>query len=574
MKKAFSIVAPVLFAFGLFLIKQTSADTTLPGSTAGMEPDITLCATAAGTVMPGPDGKFIPALPGVGNLSYAVTTAKDSAQVYFNQGLSFYYGYHFTEALASFKEASRFDPACGMAYWGQALAMGPFYNTYVYKMRQEIPETIAMMEKNSSNATAKEKDLMQAMQRRYSNDFTNADRQQLNRSYAEALAALTKKYPQDDNIQALYVDAVMLEHKWDFWDHEGKPKPWTPELLGICESALKNAQHPAMLHYYIHLTEASRRADRALFAADLLKDGLPGIGHMVHMATHMYQRNGLYERGVTVNEEANAVNNNVDTRAPVLKLGKDKSIHYFAVQSYCALSAGMYAKGVPIYERARRRQLDMAPVFEKDTYAQFVHMIPVMARVRLGKWNEVLQAPAPAAQWSYAVVLDNFAKGMAHIRSKDLRQARQCLDRLSKAMADSILMVRLMPFNSPIQSCKTAEGILKGELLYAEGNSTAALEAFQQAIDAEDHLVYREPQDWLIPARQYLGYCLLRMNKPAEAEKIYQQDLELNPGNGWSLLGMHQALNAQKKPREAALYKEKYTQAFKASDVKPQASVF
>jgi len=568
------MAGPLLIVFVVLLIKQAFIHTRVPDSAAPPEPDITMCATTAGVVMAGPDGKFIPALPGVGHLRYTVSTSNDSAQFYFNQGLSFYYGYHFTEALASFKEANRFDPSCAMAYWGQALSTGPYYNVYFYKMRKEIPETIALMQKNSTTATAKEQELIQAMTRRYSDDFTNADRTRLNRNYAEALDALTKKYPQDDNIHALYVDAVMLEHKWDFWDHEGHPRPWTPELLTICETVLKRTPHPAMLHYYIHLIEASRRADRALFAAGMLKDQLPGIGHMVHMATHMYQRNGLYEQGVTVNEQANAVNNNVDTRAPMLKLGKDKSIHFFAVQSYCAMSAGMYGQGVPLYQRVRQRQVDMAPDFEKDTYAQFVYMIPVIARVRLGKWDEVLQAPAPNARWSYAVVLDNFAKGLAHIRSKDLVRVRQCLDNITAAMADSMLTVRLMPFNSPLQSCKIAAGILEGELRYAEGNPAAAEAAFQQAVDAEDHLVYREPQDWMIPARQYLGHCLLKMNKPADAERTYLQDLALNPGNGWSLLGMHQALTAQKKPREAALYKEKYMQAFKSSDVKPDASVF
>jgi len=572
-RKIFSIVGPLLVAFVVLYIRQTSTSTALSPA-IGVEPDITMCAAAEGTVAARADGKFIPALPGVGQLRYDVSTSSDSAQYYFNQGLSFYYGYHFTEALASFKEASRFDPACAMAYWGQALSMGPFYNTYVYKMKREVPEAIALMQKNGVAARPKEKELIEAMTRRYSNDFTNADRARLNRSYAEALAALTKKYPQDDNIQALYVDAVMLEHKWDFWDHDGNPRPWTPELLTVCEAVLKRTQHPAILHYYIHLTEASRRADRALFAADILKDQLSGIPHMVHMSTHMYQRNGLYEKGVTVNEQANAVANDVDTRAPVLNLGKDKSIHYFAVQSYCAMSAGMYSKGEPLYQRARQRLVDMQTPFEKETYTQLVYMIPVIARVRLGQWEDVLQAPAPDERWSYAVVLDNFAKGLAHIRRKDLTQAHKCLDRMTAAMKDSILAVRIMPFNSPLQSCEVASGILKGELSYAEGNMAAAREAFRQAIDAEDHLVYREPPDWMIPARQYLGHRLLGMNDPAEAEKVYRQDLALNPANGWSLLGMHQALTAQKKPREAALYKEKYIQAFKSSDIKPEASVF
>src|SRR4030095_9189383 len=55
------------------------------------------------------NGKYIPLLTGWGHHSYILTTNSDSAQIYFNQGLNFYYGYHFREALASFKESARFD---------------------------------------------------------------------------------------------------------------------------------------------------------------------------------------------------------------------------------------------------------------------------------------------------------------------------------------------------------------------------------------------------------------------------------------------------------------------------------
>ena len=48
------------------------------------------------------NGKFVPLLRGWGGHSYTISTTSDSTQIYFNQGLSFYYGYHFREALASF----------------------------------------------------------------------------------------------------------------------------------------------------------------------------------------------------------------------------------------------------------------------------------------------------------------------------------------------------------------------------------------------------------------------------------------------------------------------------------------
>ncbi|HEY5825431.1 MAG TPA: hypothetical protein VIT44_13745 [Cyclobacteriaceae bacterium] len=565
-------IAGPLFIISLFFgqIDFISA----PSRTSTYSPDITLCSSSLNTIVPGKDGKYIPLLPGWGDLNYKISTKKDSAQFYFNQGLSFYYGYHFTESLASFKEASRMDPSSSMSYWGQALSMGPFYNTYVYKMKKEVPVAINAMIQNSSIATEKEKDMMSALQKRYSNDLTNADRKQLDRNYATALALLIKKYPKDTDIKALYIDAVMMEHKWDFWSHDGTPRPWTSELIGLCEEVLMTSQHPAIHHYYIHLTEASRKPARALASADALKDKLPGIPHMVHMSSHMYQRNGLYAKGVKVNDDASSMNNQLDDRAPGLNIGKDKSIHYYAVQSYCAMTAGMYAEGIRIYDRARNRQVALSPTFEQETYAQFVYMMPVMARVRLGKWEEVIQSPKPTETWKYALVLDRFAKGLALIHNKDIKAAKESLRELNEAMKDSLLAVRLMPFNSPLQSCRIASGILNGEILFEEGKFEESINAFKSAIDEEDKMVYREPQDWLIPARQYLGAYLLKMNKPKEAEEVYKEDLVMNPGNGWSLLGMHQTLEAQKKPKEAAGYKSKYIKAFEVADVKPEASVF
>lgn len=536
--------------------------------------DIAMCASPAGTLVTNDDGKYIAALKGWGDLNYKISAANDSAQFYFNQGLGFYYGYHFTESLASFKEASKFDPSSPMTYWGQALAMGPFYNTYSYKMKKEVPEVVAEMIRHSSNSSPKEKDLVAALQKRYSNDMTNADRKELDRNYALALAALMKKYPDDNDIKALYVDAIMLEHKWDFYGHDGSYRSWTKELVSICEQVLKKEEHPAILHYYIHVTEASTRPDQALKAADALKDKIPGIGHMVHMASHMYQRNGLYVEGVKINDEANAVNNVLDDKAPNLKLGKDRSPHFFAVQSFCAMSAGMYKEGVHIYDRARERQLALTTDMRSETYSQFVYMMPVMARVRLGKWDEILKALPVDATWSYAFVLDQFARGVAYIRTNDVKAAEHCLGKIKAAMQDSVLAIRLMPFNSPLQSCRIAESILTGEILFKKGQTKKSFEAFQSAIDEEEKMVYREPHDWLIPARQFLGAYLLKNNQPKEAEKVYQHDLVKNPNNGWSLVGMYQSLKAQNKLEDANVYKEKYEKAFENADVNIISSVF
>jgi hypothetical protein len=90
----------------------------------------------------------------------------------------------------------------------------------------------------------------------------------------------------------------------------------------------------------------------------------------------------------------------------------------------------------------------------------------------------------------------------------------------------------------------------------------------------EDSLIYVEPKDWLIPARQFLGAYLLQLNRPAEAEKIYREDLQWNPGNGWSLLGLYQSLKAQGKQKDTAIYISEYMQSFSAADEIPPGSVY
>lgn len=66
----------------------------------------------------------IPLLDGWGDYRMPVTVTNDSAQIYFEQGINMWYGFHIIESLASFEKATRFDNSFAMAYWGKALAYG------------------------------------------------------------------------------------------------------------------------------------------------------------------------------------------------------------------------------------------------------------------------------------------------------------------------------------------------------------------------------------------------------------------------------------------------------------------
>jgi len=216
-------------------------------------------------------------------------------------------------------------------------------------------------------------------------------------------------FPNDPDIKILYVDAMMLIHAWDMWNYDGTPKKWTPEMIRLCEEVLKeNPKHPAALHYYIHLTEASRHPEVALESANTLKDLMPGVAHMIHMSSHEYERNGSYVLGVEVNDRADDDMILYESLVKTVHLRQHAS-HYFAVQAYCGLSGAMYGKGLSDAIRCRR---SVSPVFD-DTYSQYLYMMPSFTLVRLGKWEEILKNDSiPDSRLSYAGLIDDFARGM------------------------------------------------------------------------------------------------------------------------------------------------------------------
>ncbi|TDE15392.1 tetratricopeptide repeat protein [Dyadobacter psychrotolerans] len=546
---------------------------TFPNNSDKRAESIAVCGASFGPeIRSDENGKFVTPLPGWGDYGYEITTAHDSAQFYFNQGLNMYYSYHMKEATASFREASRFDPGSPMTFWGQALSMGPYYNAaHTYVKPEGINDVLQTMNRNMENASEKEKYLIKAMNIRYDASRGGSSVKTSDAAYAEELKGLIDKYPDDQDIKTLYVDAVMLMHAWDFWNQNGTAKQWTPQVVELCEIVMKqNPNHPAALHYHIHLTEASRHPEVALANADALKNLLPGVAHMVHMASHEYQRNGLYAKGVEVNDLADDNLMKYDKMAKNLSLVKH-SPHYFAVQSYCSMSGGMYKTGM---ENALRCRKSVSPNPENN-YDQYLFMIPSLTLVRLGKWQQILSdSIKPDSRWTYAGLLDHFAKGMALVNTGKADSAAWHLSQLREKAKDPVLEKRRIPFNSPVQIAAVAEGILNSAILFSDKKYDKAIESLNNAILTEDKLIYTEPNDWPIPARQFLGAYYLKMNKAGLAEKTYRQDLEMNPANGWSMLGLYQSLRAQKKTKELAKVQAGYTKAFSASDVTPSGSVF
>ena len=119
-----------------------------------------------------------------------------------------------------------------------------------------------------------------------------------------------------------------------------------------------------------------------------------------------------------------------------------------------------------------------------------------------------------------------------------------------------------------------AERLVEGEILYREGAKDAGIAALYEAAVLEDGLRYDEPPDWIQPIRHALGATLMQEGRFSEAAKVYREDLERLPGNGWSLFGLARALRLAGEHEEAELVEARFDEAWAGADIALRSSCF
>jgi tetratricopeptide (TPR) repeat protein len=579
MRKKIAFVSSALFiAILLFAFRRTTTTPLAEKQPAAKKKSIISCSPDWDQLKEVLAELDIPPVPGAGKHQWKISTLNDSAQFYFNQGINMYYSFHIIEAMASFKKAAKFDPGCAMLHWAQALAYGPNINDLGYAASPEALAATQEAKKWSSTASPVEAALINAMNVRYTADSADINRASLNELYTQQMKVLYGKFPTHPDVQALYADAMMLQHPWDLWNIDGTPKQWTPAIRAVLEKLLaKTPNHPGANHYYIHVMEASPFAVKALPSADRLGKLTPGLSHTVHMPSHIYLRTGNYSKGVTVNEDAvKSFNKMVPLYEPVTGNAFLYVIHNLHMQTNNAMMAGGSGQSV----RSARETANSIPAEYLLTpgalgsYLQYVHMTPVLADVRFGNWTSLLQHPEPPKEQVYSNLLYHFGRGMALSNQARIAEAKHELEEVRRWMKDSSLYLPFTPFSPAIDGARVAEGLLAGTIALKEKQYNDAILHLVRAVDVESKMVYNEPRDWMLNARHYLGNAYIKAGRFNDAKTVLESDLQYNNENGWALFGLWQALTAEKKTAEAAKMLVRFRKAFGKSDIKLYGPVF
>lgn len=514
----------------------------------------------------------VPLLQGLGPHRRAVKGCSPSARQYFDQGLALLYAFNHDEALRSFREAGRLSPSCAMAHWGVAAANGPHINFPIVPepRAKEAWEALQLAEAHAAQASEVEQALIAAQRKRYA-DPPPADRAPLDRAYAEAMREVAKQYPNDADVQALFAEAMMDLRPWDLWTADGKPQEGTPEIVATLERALaKSPKHLLANHLLIHAIEASPEPQKADGAAERLRALAPGLGHLVHMPTHIDVRLGRWEKAIASNAKAIAADTAYRAKSGKQGFYNLYMAHNRHLLTFAAMMSGQSKLALgTIAEMVKQIPDDWLK--ENAGFADGFVGMPVEVLIRFGRWDELLAVPEPPEHLPVSRSLRLYGRGVALASTGKAAEAR-AEEKAFLAQKAKVPAEATFGNNGAADLLGVAEKLLAGEIAYREGKHDLAVAELTEAVAREDKLRYDEPPDWIQPVRHALGAVLLELGRAADAESVYRVDLKRAPGNVWALHGLAESHRLQKKDAEAKATDAQLRVAMKNADVKLTSS--
>lgn len=504
---------------------------------------------------------------GLGPYHRHISTRSKQVEAFFNQGLEFMYGFNHSEAIRSFTEAAKLDPHCAIAYWGIANSNGPNINNPAVDPDQNNAAWSALQQARAAEkyASPVERALIEAESTR----FTQApptDRSGLDKGYADAMRRVWKSFPRDPDVGALFAESMMDLRPWHQWTKDGKPEPGTLEALAAIRSVLKiQPNHPQGLHLMVHASEASAHPEKALDAANRLRFLQPTLGHMVHMPSHIYVRTGDWQQAIDANERAIKTDLDYRKRRNQMSFYRFYMIHNWHMLGYASMMAGQSKKALHAIDSM------FAPLSDQKLkeFGPFVDgyvPMPLEARIRFGRWDEILAVPEYPEYFPVARAIQHYARGIAYAAKGQVKEAKEEQDSFEFAAA-ALTGQEAFGNNTAAGVIDICRPMLAGEISLAEGRLDEAAASLRVAVRAEDALSYDEPPAWIMPVRHALGAVLSKAGRFPEAEQVYRDDLKRLPNNGWSLYGLAHALAGEKRTREADAVQKRFDAAWREADL-------
>jgi len=460
------------------------------------------------------------------------------AQAQFQRAVALLHSFWWPEAAKAFTTVSQTDPSCAMSYWGNAMTL--LQNPFTWPpASQTLQEGWTIIEKAKAiePKTPHERDYIAAIAVFYK-DADTVDHRTRVLAYEKAMEQVYLRYPEDREAAIFYALAL---------DVTALPtdKTYANQLkaAGILEKIfVEQPNHPGVAHYLIHSYDHSPIAHRGLAAARRYAQIAPSAPHALHMPSHIFTRQGLWQESIESNRASAAATEN----------------HYDKLHAMDYL-AYAYLQGAQ--DLAAKRVFDDMNAIGKVnsdhwTTAYALAAIPARYTLERRRWTDAASLTLqpneyPWSRFPQAEAVAVFARALGAARSGDAAAAKKDLERL-QFLRDALVTAKqgYWAEQAEIQSRVVAAWVAR-----AEGKNEEAIQLMRAAVDREDatdkHPVSPGP---IVPARELLGEMLLEEQQPLQALQEFEQSLRVEPNRFNGLSGAAQAAQFAGNAEKARTY--------------------
>jgi Tfp pilus assembly protein PilF len=437
------------------------------------------------------------------------TSCNEPAQRSFDQAMLYQHSFWYREARKQFDEVLASDPQCAIAYWGIALSL--LFNPHVATPPKNLGLGLAALEKGKAAGakTQRERDYIEALLVFYSGD--KVPHGQRVQRYLEAVEALARRYPDDDEAQIAYALTLNVAAS-------PNDKTYAYQLKGaaILEPIFKRQpRHPGVAHYLVHLYDYPAIAHKGLDAARRYAEIAPAAPHALHMPSHIFTRVGYWKESISSNA------------ASARAAKENKELH----DQLHAMDYLVYAHLQLAQDREARTVVDEMiaiegynPAVRTGPYAVAASRARYM--IERGDWKGAAALQVGLSQFAYVDAITHFARALGAARTLDLPTAKADTARLAELREE----LRKAPDAYWAEQVDIQWQVASAWLLHAGGKRAEALAMMGAAADAEDRteksVVTPGP---LAPARELYGVMLLENGMSAAALAQFEATLQKEP---------------------------------------------
>lgn len=485
------------------------------------------------------------------------TSCLTAAQPALEKGLALLHHMTYPESRSAFRAATQADPDCAMGYWGEAM-------TYIHPLwsdppsQSEFEQGVALVSKarRHGQKSDRENAYIDALEAYFSGTWSPDEAPRLAR-FASAWHEVHQRFPEDIEAAAIYALANL-----GTVDPGDKSYAKQQESGAIAQQILKKSPgHPGGHHYSIHAYDYPPLARQALDVAHSYGAIAPHIPHALHMPSHIFTREGLWQESIEWNRKS-------ADAALKSSAGKPLSLHYPHALDYLVYAYLQGAEDQKAQQVLDTLQAITLPIQPHGASAYALAAIPARMALERQQWQRAASLEpwmADSYPWDKFPAMEaitHFARALGAARMGNTTQARNDLDRLAALKAQLPPSAAYWATQIEIQH-QAATAWLQ----YQQGNQAQALDTMRQAAlleaSTEKHPI--TPAE-VLSAHELYADMLLDMKRFDDAQRQYQASLERNPNRLNSLYGAGYACELNGNSKMAADYYRQLVTVAKHSD--------